>query len=101
MARRYYRSPGTIIKQTLAAWYIKENAGCGCNEICIEMDQDGPDAVERKLEYYTQKMQISITNWRKAQRWPVPQPPVSIIVALIQYGIDTSRQEELQYRSSC
>lgn len=100
MARRFYRSTGTVIKQTLAAWGISESTGCGCNEICIEMDRDTADVVEIKMEYYVDKMRTSIQNWRLEHRFAILQPPDFVIRELIKYGIKTSRAEEAEYQST-
>lgn len=98
MVKRY-RGCGTIIRETLAAWFIKEHAGCGCNEICSRMDTEGADVVEQKLQQYKEDMKISIANWRKENSFPILQPPDWTIELLIKYGIEQSRQEEAEYRS--
>lgn len=87
------RGPGSIIRDTLAAWWISEHAGCGCNEIATKMDQEGADIVEQKIDQYVSEMSESIKNWRKNHSIPIPQPPIFIIRGLIEYGISKSRQE--------
>lgn len=89
------RGPGTIIRQTLAAWGITEHSGCGCTDIANEMDKDGPDNTEIKLEYYVQKMNNSIVNWKASgnvvqQNIPTPEFAVR---KLISYGVNKSREE--------
>lgn len=93
---RYGIGPGTIIKKTLAAWGITDKPGCGCNDLAIEMNQDGPDIVEQRLEdYYIPQMSESIKKWRGIVKSNMPQPPVMVIRKLINYGIEKSKQSGL------
>lgn len=96
--KRYYRGPGSVISDTLAAWRIKHHAGCDCTSIAADMDSDGPDLVEKKLEHYTSRMKKSIKIWRKVNWYkPIPQPPDFVIRDLILYGISKSREEKNQF----
>lgn len=93
MAKSYYRHPGTAIKQVLACWGITERSGCGCTDLANEMDRDGPDRVEQRLEdYYIPKMNDSIKKWRGKIKVPTFQPPEIAIRKLIQYGISKARE---------
>lgn len=87
------RGPGTIIKQTLAAFFIRSHSGCGCTELAAEMDQLGPDRVLEQLDTYTNKMYDSVLNWRKESSIPVPQPPHEVVRKFIEYACDKSRKE--------
>lgn len=92
------RGPGTIIKETLAAWGISEHTGCNCNSIAEEMDRDGPQIVQQRMNYYVDEISTSSRTWRKGLHIasihiPTLQPPKFIIKELIEYAITTSFAE--------
>lgn len=94
MAKSYYGHPGTAIKQLLRLWGIREKGGCGCISLANEMDVDGPDKVEQRLEdYYIPAMDKSIREWRGKFVIKLPQPPQLAVKLLIEYGIKKAREK--------
>ena len=92
---RRKRQPGTIIKETLLAWWIKAYGGCGCEDLAIEMDSVGPYTVLEKLDEYTDRMSVSISNWRaeRLRTRIVPQPPREVVYDFIKWAANKSIAE--------
>ena len=42
--------PGCQLRRTLAWWRIRDDGSCGCHEYAAQMDADGPDGCERRID---------------------------------------------------
>lgn len=42
--------PGCQLRRTLAWWRIRDDGSCGCHAYAAQMDADGPDGCERRLD---------------------------------------------------
>jgi len=83
---------GETIRTTLAAFGIYSLEGCYCTTLAKKMDEDGPEEVEKKLEYYVKEMKESIKQWRRQHTTILPSPPELVIRQLIIYGIQKSKE---------
>jgi hypothetical protein len=41
--------PGCQLRRTLA-WFVRDDGKCGCKEYAAEMDRDGPDGCEARID---------------------------------------------------
>ena len=41
--------PGCQLRRTLA-WFVRDDGKCGCTEYAAEMDRDGPDGCEARID---------------------------------------------------
>jgi hypothetical protein len=41
--------PGCQLRRTLA-WFVRDDGQCGCTEYAAEMDRDGPDGCEARID---------------------------------------------------
>ena len=41
--------PGCQLRRSLA-WFVRDDGKCGCTEYAAEMDRDGPDACEARID---------------------------------------------------
>jgi hypothetical protein len=76
--------PGTILKSTLAKFFIEAGSGCQCNARAAQMDQLGPDWCEAHLDL--------IVGWLKeeAARRNLPFLPIAARL-LIRRAIHNAR----------
>ena len=42
--------PGCQLRRTLAWWRVRDDGSCGCHEYAAQMDADGPDGCEARMD---------------------------------------------------
>jgi hypothetical protein len=42
--------PGCQLRRTLAWWRLRDDGSCGCHEYAAQMDADGPDGCEARMD---------------------------------------------------
>ena len=42
--------PGCQLRRTLAWWRVRDDGTCGCHEYAAQMDADGPDGCEARMD---------------------------------------------------
>lgn len=87
------RGVGTIIKETLAAWYITSNPGCYCEDIAAELDRTNIHRIEERFSEFASKIEESVKSWRSGLKKIVPQPPRYVVEELLSYGIRKHKEE--------
>lgn len=93
------RGPGTIIKQTAHAFFVRTNGGSGCSacdELAQELDSVGPMKVMDDLEVYTTKFENSVRNWRRVNNSLMPQPPRITLEKFLIYACEKSMGEMMK-----
>ena len=42
--------PGCQLRRTLAWWRVRDDGSCGCHQYAAQMDADGPDGCEARID---------------------------------------------------
>lgn len=86
------RGVGSRIKDFLTRRGIVPHDGCGCEELARELDEAGVDEVERRIDYFAEKMQNNVRKWKRGGiRTLIPTPPLIVIKQFLQWAIEEER----------
>ena len=80
--------PGCQLKRTLA-WFVRDDGKCGCHEYAAQMDADGPDGCEARIDSIVAHL-VEQAAKRSVFLGAVPSAAVVIVV---RRAIDAARAE--------
>ena len=81
--------PGCQLKKSLAWWGIRDDGKCGCTEYAAEMDRDGPDGCEARIDQIVAHL-VEQAAKKSVFLGAVPSAAVTVVV---RRAIEAARAE--------
>jgi len=81
--------PGCQLRRTLSWWRLRDDGSCGCHEYAAQMDADGPDGCEARIDSIVAHL-VEQAAKRSVFLGAVPSAAVVIVV---RRAIDAARAE--------
>jgi len=80
--------PGCQLRRTLA-WFVRDDGECGCTEYAAEMDRDGPDGCEARID----EIVAHLVEQAAKKSVLLGAVPSAAILVVVQRAIEAARAE--------
>jgi hypothetical protein len=80
--------PGCQLRRTLA-WFVRDDGKCGCTEYAAEMDRDGPDGCEARIDQIVAHL-VEQAAKKSVLLGAVPSAAITVVV---RRAIEAARAE--------